>query len=249
LQPDIVSRWLSPDPLRHLEPGWTPYRFGFNNPIIYTDPTGLYEDWVESADGDVYWDDNATSQSTTKAGETYLGKNVIVGTHNRDKSGNEEINTATFDLYLESNKTGPSASINGNTVPSDISKSGTLAEGLYSAKSGSRSKYVARGEEDLAILINGGNSVPTTANSPKASMTEVFFHMGNNHQTSLFDSRGNAYSAGCQTSGCYPGSRENHNEFMSTVGTNFNGSYYLRSKPVLSVPNLAPFSSDIQGGN
>jgi hypothetical protein len=31
------------DPLADLAPGWTPYRYGFNNPILYTDPLGLFE--------------------------------------------------------------------------------------------------------------------------------------------------------------------------------------------------------------
>ncbi|MPT34415.1 MAG: hypothetical protein E2604_04850 [Flavobacterium sp.] len=31
------------------------------------------EHWVEAEDGTIYWDENATSQGTTKPGETYLG--------------------------------------------------------------------------------------------------------------------------------------------------------------------------------
>jgi RHS repeat-associated protein len=38
-----IGRFISPDPLSSLAPGWTPYRYGFNNPIIYTDPTGMFE--------------------------------------------------------------------------------------------------------------------------------------------------------------------------------------------------------------
>ncbi|MGV3631915.1 MAG: RHS repeat-associated core domain-containing protein [Bacteroidota bacterium] len=38
-----IGRWLSPDPLAAQAPGWNPYRFAFNNPIIYTDEDGLYE--------------------------------------------------------------------------------------------------------------------------------------------------------------------------------------------------------------
>jgi RHS repeat-associated protein len=38
-----VSVWLSVDPLSSEAPGWTPYRFCFNNPVMITDPTGLLE--------------------------------------------------------------------------------------------------------------------------------------------------------------------------------------------------------------
>jgi RHS repeat-associated protein len=38
-----LGRWLSIDPLASKEPGWSPYRAFFDNPIIYSDPNGLYE--------------------------------------------------------------------------------------------------------------------------------------------------------------------------------------------------------------
>src|SRR5690606_20925046 len=38
-----LSIFLSVDPLAEQAPDWTPYRYGFNNPIKYTDPTGMYE--------------------------------------------------------------------------------------------------------------------------------------------------------------------------------------------------------------
>ncbi|WP_434574814.1 RHS repeat domain-containing protein [Riemerella anatipestifer] len=38
-----VSIFLNVDPLAEKAPNWTPYRYGFNNPIKYTDPTGLFE--------------------------------------------------------------------------------------------------------------------------------------------------------------------------------------------------------------
>nr|WP_314496833.1 hypothetical protein [uncultured Chryseobacterium sp.] len=41
---DTAGRWFSPDPLSEEYPDWTPYRFGFNNPIRFTDPTGMLED-------------------------------------------------------------------------------------------------------------------------------------------------------------------------------------------------------------
>ncbi|MBO4234719.1 hypothetical protein FO675_10530, partial [Riemerella anatipestifer] len=38
-----VSLWLNVDPLAEKMPSWSPYRYGFNNPIRYTDPTGMFE--------------------------------------------------------------------------------------------------------------------------------------------------------------------------------------------------------------
>ena len=38
-----LGRWHVLDPLADLAPGITPYRYGFNNPVSFTDPTGMYE--------------------------------------------------------------------------------------------------------------------------------------------------------------------------------------------------------------
>lgn len=41
LQPEIVSRWMSPDPLSDEFPDTSPYVFTNNNPIRFVDPEGL----------------------------------------------------------------------------------------------------------------------------------------------------------------------------------------------------------------
>ncbi len=41
LRVDIVSRWMSPDPLSDEFPDTSPYVFTNNNPIFFTDPSGL----------------------------------------------------------------------------------------------------------------------------------------------------------------------------------------------------------------
>jgi len=38
---ETAGRWLSPDPLAEEFPEWSPYNYTMNNPIRYTDPTGL----------------------------------------------------------------------------------------------------------------------------------------------------------------------------------------------------------------
>ena len=270
------GRWMGMDPLGDLRNWVSPYNFVQNNPINRVDPDGALDreirsltvinrveridgeemmdkdvdDWVERANGDIYWDENATSQETTKAGETYLGKNVLVGTHNRGADGNEVINTAQFDLYLESDKTSPSATIMGNTVPADITKYGTLAEGLYPARFQGRASYLRKGKDDLAVIINEGKNLPTVNGNPNKAnsdmLSEVFIHAGNYANPSLFTRSRNPISAGCQTTGCGEGTRPLHNAFMRKVGRDFNGYYYLRAKPVPTIPKVVP-SSDVQG--
>ena len=41
VDPTIMSRWISPDPLADEFPDKSPYNFVNNNPIRYTDPLGL----------------------------------------------------------------------------------------------------------------------------------------------------------------------------------------------------------------
>jgi hypothetical protein len=39
----VLGRFTSADPLSATTPRWTPYRYGFNNPLIMIDPTGMTE--------------------------------------------------------------------------------------------------------------------------------------------------------------------------------------------------------------
>ncbi|PKP20330.1 MAG: hypothetical protein CVU05_09340 [Bacteroidetes bacterium HGW-Bacteroidetes-21] len=48
LQPDIVSMWMSPDPLSDEYPSNSPYMYCLGNPIVLIDPDGRYVDWYLS---------------------------------------------------------------------------------------------------------------------------------------------------------------------------------------------------------
>jgi hypothetical protein len=67
---------LSVDPLASERISFSPYNFCSNNPINRIDLTGALDDFVKDAAGNIKWDNNANSQATTKAGETYLGKTL-----------------------------------------------------------------------------------------------------------------------------------------------------------------------------
>src|SRR5690606_42148593 len=40
-----LGRFNNMDALSELAPSQTPYRYGFNNPVYWTDPTGLFESY------------------------------------------------------------------------------------------------------------------------------------------------------------------------------------------------------------
>ncbi|OJW82305.1 MAG: hypothetical protein BGO69_17090 [Bacteroidetes bacterium 46-16] len=49
-----IGRWLKPDPLSEYAHNWSPYRYAFDNPNLFSDNTGLIENDGPGDDG--YWD-------------------------------------------------------------------------------------------------------------------------------------------------------------------------------------------------
>lgn len=85
-----VGKFWQVDPMAQERDWLSPYNFVQNNPINRVDPTGAL-DWVANEAGEIYWDKNANSQETTKAGETYLGKDL----------------SFTFNSYISNSFDGP----------------------------------------------------------------------------------------------------------------------------------------------
>jgi RHS repeat-associated protein len=84
-----IGRWMNIDPLAELAPNVTPFRYGFNNPLVFTDPTGMYEeehnpaadpdydDWIKLKNGGVrFYNDIDSKEKAEAKGLDYLGKNV-----------------------------------------------------------------------------------------------------------------------------------------------------------------------------
>ena len=91
----ILGRFINSDPLSELAPGWTPYRYGFNNPISYTDPTGMFES-KEAAkkyakDNDI----NTGFWGNARIERQKDGTYEIVSTH---RSGDNYYHTSTKDF-------------------------------------------------------------------------------------------------------------------------------------------------------
>jgi hypothetical protein len=70
------------------------------------------EDWVQRSDGSIYWDENATSQATTKAGEIYLGYNF--STISFDGLQTNYNSDGTFNHYPSDGNTLPEVTITAN---------------------------------------------------------------------------------------------------------------------------------------
>ncbi|MGO3708266.1 RHS repeat-associated core domain-containing protein [Mesonia hippocampi] len=201
---------LSVDPMYHLYPSVSPYTYTLNNPVRYIDPDGRMavdvmgdnDDWVEDANGNIYWDENATSQATTKEGERYLGKAVVVfeGSENEqlgagDNLFGEGANLAKATVY------GPGGAddikeYGAYTMSSDPSKYGTVADGEYNVyydkvgKSGAlKSNWAVEGRGNVPAR-NGVN--PAYPDRDPGYLNGVFIHRSNN----------NGYSGGGVSKGC-----------------------------------------------
>ncbi|WP_374463963.1 DUF6443 domain-containing protein [Chryseobacterium sp.] len=84
-----LGRWGVIDPLAEKAYDWSPFRYGYNNPISFTDPTGMLEDWYKDEDGSYVYDaelneSNASSKLNSK--QEYLGKSVDVTLMNNGSS-------------------------------------------------------------------------------------------------------------------------------------------------------------------
>ncbi|MFZ6009512.1 MAG: hypothetical protein ACOYXT_04125 [Bacteroidota bacterium] len=71
LQPEVISRWLSPDPLSEEYYSVSPYNFAGNNPVLFTDPTGAYITIYYEEDGE-------KKEYRYEQGVAYEGNNSFV---------------------------------------------------------------------------------------------------------------------------------------------------------------------------
>ncbi|MCC2589516.1 RHS repeat-associated core domain-containing protein [Chryseobacterium sp. MFBS3-17] len=71
-----ISTWYGVDPLAEKMPSWSPYAYAFDNPINWTDPTGMEpEDWIKNnKTGKFEWRNEVTKPSETPTGYSYIGK-------------------------------------------------------------------------------------------------------------------------------------------------------------------------------
>lgn len=80
---NALGRFLNPDRLAELAPSITPYRFAFNNPNYWADPTGLFE--------------------TQAAALAYINKYDLIGANVTKRWGHWVIESGEFIIYQSGN--------------------------------------------------------------------------------------------------------------------------------------------------
>lgn len=140
LEPDVISRWTSPDPLSHKYFSYSPYNFVLNNPLRYKDPDGREVVGVtKDKEGNLVYSKQAQKNGTqtlitammkTKTGAAAVGQMMESKTK--------------ISIEVKAGKS-PDGQGYGETKGSGKNKDGTYATAKITVYSGEHDKDVKEG--------------------------------------------------------------------------------------------------------
>lgn len=138
-----LSVWYGVDPLAEKAPGWTPYRYGFNNPIKYTDPKGLFETkfgawwhrtWNGGGDSKIKYD-NRKKEYYYNRGDDSKGNEVnftAVYSNSKRSAGTPVFQVeAKATLGVQAGFRTPFGTAEAGIMTGDIGKVGWSSNGFY----------------------------------------------------------------------------------------------------------------------
>ncbi len=244
-----IGRWHVVDPMSENRYTISTYTYVSNSPVNRVDLDGKLDDWVEDKSKRIYWDPDATSQVTTKPGETYLGKTVVdfkgsrqetLGTKN-GKGGyinGEGAITAQVTVY---GTNGPNDIHNftGYSMSSDAKALGAIDEGIYDGnydsmgKSGSlKSNWVLNHRGTIRTL--DGQINPNAPNQISANgegyKDQIFIHSTNSNG---FAGVGNGWAI---SKGCLLISPKDWNSFNGVMSGTQNFKVRVSRSNIEKVP-------------
>ena len=174
LKPEVVSRWLSPDPLASEFASWSPYNFVFNNPLIFVDPDGMAPDYIVDGDGnklDIQVQDNQLVYGDNVSQEVQNTLNGMWQTEVGQGQVNQLLNSnAAIQIDVSENigvhytVDGKYRAVYGNTTPPG-GRGENLIEDYDGGKVYENNKItlfkgtLAYGNGDNSALVNGNVTV------------------------------------------------------------------------------------------
>jgi RHS repeat-associated protein len=171
-----LGKWFSVDKLAACSPDWTPYRFGFNNPIVKTDPDGNYE-----ADGSL----SKTEKQSIRASHKQSGEKAWRRKASKEIAAKVKENVETIDYIIRgaSNllKTNPEATEAFEALTG--TKRGDKNFENFFENNGKGPKIRLRDISDAASTDNGQITLSTighTALTLKVTILHEFVHYAGN---------------------------------------------------------------------
>ncbi len=141
-----IARWSSPDPVADLAADWTPFRYGFNNPMTFSDPSGMME---------ITWDGVETESAST--GTITPAQQLANDINSKCSSCNARVeNGVVVQGGGTSNSGGTSSTATGSSAGGTSASSGTGNSNNNTADN--HTNVVDVNPESLGGLSNGGEA-------------------------------------------------------------------------------------------